>query len=221
MTKFAALCESKTLPKTTDVSDMTNDLDSNLISRVSARHTSCMVIALLLVVSGCTQEMANQPRVDVMEPAKFEFMTPSNRTPVPGTIARGQRWEITPETTGRDGDQLVAKIPVPVTAELVKRGQERFNIYCSACHGMTGSGDGLVVQRGFPAPPSYHIERLQNVSDGHMYVTIKDGLGRMPQFGNRISIEDRWAIVSYIRALQLSQNAKADTLSEADLQNLK
>lgn len=176
--------------------------------------------AVLTLFAGCAQEMANQPRVDVMEPAKFEFETPANRTPVPGTIARGQSWEKTPVTTGRNGNQLVAKIPVPVTAELLERGRSRFDIFCKHCHGSTGSGDGLVVQRGFPAPPSYHIDRLREISDGHLFVTIKDGIGRMPRFGSRIDANDRWALVAYIRALQLSQNANSNELTPDDLQKL-
>ncbi|WP_437224131.1 c-type cytochrome [Planctomicrobium sp. SH661] len=191
------------------------------VNSFSLAPAGLTVMVMLLLAQGCAQEMANQPRVDVMEPAKFEFETPGNRTPVPGTIARGASWEVTPVTSGRDGDQLVAKIPVLVTEELLKRGQSRFDIFCKACHGPAGQGDGLVVQRGFPAPPSYHIDRLRNAPDGHLFVTIKDGLGRMPRFGNRIDADDRWAIVAYIRALQLSQNANTTQLPAADLEHLK
>jgi len=198
----------------------TNSIHRHAAGEISRKIVGCLACMVLLAM-GCSQEMANQPRVDVMEPAKFEFATPSNRTPVPGTVARGQVWELTPTTTGREGDHLVAKIPVPVTAELLERGAREFQIFCKHCHGNAGNGDGLVVQRGFPAPPSYHIDRLRNVPDGHLYITIKDGLGRMPRFGNRISIQDRWALVAYLRALQLSQNASTNQLSETDLQNLK
>lgn len=209
-----------------DKLQMTSNLYRNSFHRAFADHASRMILGSVVVIgllltAGCTQEMANQPRVDVMEPAAFEFLTPGNRTPVPGTIARGQSWEVTPVSSGRDGDQLVARIPVPVTPELLKQGQHQFGIFCKHCHGPAGNGDGLVVQRGFPAPPSYHIDRLRNVPDGHLYITIKDGLGRMPRFGHRIPMEDRWALVAYIRALQLSQNANTNQLSEADLQHLK
>lgn len=180
-----------------------------------------VLVSAQLLLAGCNQEMANQGRVDTMEPHAFAALTPANRTPVPGTIARGRDITVTPVNTGREGDQLVAKIPVPVTPELLARGQQRFNIFCSSCHGASGQGDGLVVQRGFPAPPSYHIDRLRDVPDGHLFVTIKDGIGRMPRFGNRISVEDRWAIAAYVRALQLSQNANSSELSPADLDHLK
>lgn len=200
-----------------------NSTNSNLrkVSPIAGGRTGVGLMLALLLASGCVQEMANQPRVDVMEPSPFEFLKPENRTPVPGTIARGQNFADTPANTGREGNELVAKIPIPVTEELLKRGQERYNIFCKYCHGDSGSGDGLVVQRGFPAPPSYHIERLRNISDGHLYVTIKDGLGRMPRFGNRIDVNDRWAIVAYIRALQVSQSATGSELSPSDLEHLK
>lgn len=198
----------------------TNSILRKFAPVIGGRNGAGLMLVLLMA-SGCVQEMANQPRVDVMEPSPFEFLTPENRTPVPGTISRGQNFANTPVNTGREGNELVAKIPIPVTEELLKRGQERYNIFCKYCHGDSGSGDGLVVQRGFPAPPSYHIERIQNTTDGHLYVTIKDGLGRMPRFGNRISVDDRWAIVAYLRALQVSQNATGSELSPSDLEHLK
>jgi len=204
---------------------MTQDTSFKLFIRHCAGtarrlRAGCVFPVVVAVLAGCSQEMANQPRVDVMEPPAFEFLTPSNRTPVPGTIARGQSWEKTPATTGRDGDQLLARIPIPVTEELLERGRSRFDIFCKHCHGFAGNGDGLVVQRGFPAPPSYHIDRLREISDGHLYTTIKDGLGRMPRFGSRIAVNDRWALVAYIRALQLSQNAKSGDLPQDDLEQL-
>ncbi len=174
-----------------------------------------------LFLQGCAQEMANQPRVDTMEPSHFEFETVQNRIPVPGTVARDRNLDQTPAQLGIENGVAVAKIPVPVTEALIARGEDRFNAFCQHCHGMTGAGDGMVVKRGFPAPPSYHIERLLNASDGQLFLTIKNGISRMPAFNNRIPVEDRWAIVAYIRALQLSQNIPADSLPEAERQNLK
>ncbi|WP_437185002.1 c-type cytochrome [Planctomicrobium sp. SH668] len=190
-------------------------------SSMKSWSVTALLMSAQLFLVGCTQEMANQGRVDTMEPHKVEFLTPDRRTPVPGTIARGQDYLVTPVNSGREGEQLLAKIPVPVTPELLARGQQRYNIFCSGCHGATGQGDGLVVQRGFPAPPSYHIDRLRDVPDGHLFVTIKEGVGRMPRFGNRIPSEDRWAIAAYVRALQLSQNATTDELNQSDLDHLK
>ena len=189
------------------------------------RHNAWSLVltaaSLAFWFQGCAQEMANQPRVDTMEPSNFEFNTIANRTPVPGTVARGKNFEQTPKQLGLENGEVVAKIPIPVTAELLARGENRFNVFCQHCHGMTGSGDGMVVQRGFPAPPSYHLERLINSPDGQMFLTITNGVSRMPAFRARIPVEDRWAIVAYIRALQLSQNVPADSLTEAERQNFK
>jgi mono/diheme cytochrome c family protein len=176
---------------------------------------------LVLLCCGCAQEMANQPRVDVMEPSAFEFETPANRTPIPGTIARGQRWQKTPELTGRTDSGLVQKIPLTVDDALLNRGREKFEIFCKHCHGMAGFGDGMVVQRGFPAPPSYHTDRLRQAPDGQLFLTITDGVGRMPWFRDRIVPEDRWAIVAYLRALQLSQNSNSQDLPASDREQLK
>lgn len=178
-------------------------------------------LSVSLLVQGCAQEMANQPRVDALEPSHFQFMNDvTNRTPVPGTVARGRNLEMTPVQTAMDNGSVVKSIPVPVTEELLARGQQRYNIFCQHCHGLTGNADGMVVQRGFPAPPSYQLERLKTAADGQLFLTIQNGVSRMPAFGNRISVEDRWAIVAYIRALQLSQSASADSLEEVDREAL-
>ncbi|SFI58866.1 c-type cytochrome [Planctomicrobium piriforme] len=178
-------------------------------------------VAGLALIQGCAQEMANQPRVDVMKPSHFSFESVANRTPVPGTIARGQNIETTPVQTGWDGSSLAKTIPVTVDEAFIERGRDRYNIFCQHCHGMAGNGDGMVVQRGFPAPPSYHSDRLRDAPDGQFFVTIRNGIGRMPSLGTRIPVEDRWAIVAYVRALQLSQNIPVDALPEADRQKVK
>ena len=107
---------------------------------------------------------------------------------------------------GPDGKPLDA-FPFPVTKEVIERGQERFNIYCSPCHGRLGNGDGMIVRRGFRHPPSYHIDRLRSRPNGYIYDVITNGFGAMPDYAAQIAPRDRWAIVAYIRALQLSQNA--------------
>jgi len=189
------------------------------------KRTNSSVVTVLacaaLILQGCAQEMANQPRVDTMEPSPFEFNVIANRTPVPGTIDRSRNLDQTSEQLGIENGAPVQTIPVPVTEELLARGQNRFNVFCQHCHGMSGSGDGMVVQRGFPAPPSYHTERLLNFSDGQLFLTIKNGVSRMPAFGNRIPVEDRWALVAYIRALQISQNVPVDSLSAEEREHLK
>lgn len=169
------------------------------------------------ILPGCAQEMANQPRVDTLEPSHFAFANDiANRVPVTGTVSRSKNLDQSPKFTGIENGVAVERIPVDVTPELLARGQQRYNIFCQHCHGQSGAADGMVVKRGFPAPPSYGLERLKNATDGQLFLTIKNGVSRMPAFGNRIDAEDRWAIVAYIRALQLSQDAPSNTLSDAD-----
>lgn len=108
-----------------------------------------------------------------------------------------------------DAQLKTASIPFPVTREVLDRGQERFDIYCSPCHGRTGDGNGMIVQRGFPQPPSFHLDRLRTAPDGHFYDVITHGFGTMYNYAARVKPTDRWAITAYIRALQLSRNADA------------
>jgi mono/diheme cytochrome c family protein len=115
--------------------------------------------------------------------------------------------------TGRQGDDnLVSEIPVPVTKELLERGESRFNIYCTPCHSRLGDGEGMVVQRGFAEPPSYHIDRLRDAPIGHYFDVMTNGFGAMHSYASRVEPKDRWAIAAYIRALQLSQNAQVSDL---------
>lgn len=130
------------------------------------------------------------------------------RKPVAGTIARGELHEDDAYWRGRDDiDSAIAHIPVPVTMQLIERGQKRFNIYCSPCHSRIGDGRGIVVQRGMLPPPSFHDDRLRKVGDGYIFNVITNGIRNMPSYKAQIPVEDRWAIVAYFRALQRSQNA--------------
>jgi len=173
------------------------------------------------LLAGCVQEMENQPRIESLEGSHFFADGLGSRPQVPGTIARGQAWETTPVTTGKDAEKPVEHNPVPITSELLERGQMLFHINCRHCHGPSGYGDGIVVQRGFPSPPSYHIDRLRDAPDGRLFEVITQGHGRMPPFKNFIAAEDRWAIVAYVRALQLSQHAERAMLSNGDLNELE
>lgn len=178
--------------------------------------------ACLALCAGClVQRMADQPRVGTLQESDFYPDGQGSRPQVPGTVARGQIWERTPVTTGRKDGRLVRRIPIDVDAKLLSRGRKLFGIFCSHCHGHAGYGDGMVVQRGFSHPPSYHIERLQNAPDGHFFRVITDGYRHMPTFRARIKPRDRWAIIAYIRALQLSQNAAPQELQEQDREQLK
>ncbi len=131
----------------------------------------------------------------------------SARPEVPGTVARGHLEADSAFYTGRVNGQLVTALPVPLTLKLLERGQERFNVFCSPCHDRTGYGNGMIVQRGFQHPPSYHIDRLRQAPIGHFFEVPTRGFGVMPSYAAQVPAEDRWAIAAYIRALQLSQNA--------------
>jgi mono/diheme cytochrome c family protein len=142
--------------------------------------------------------------------------TSSARPLVEGTIARGTLQTDAAFFTGKNGAMLVSELPFPVTKEVLDRGQERFNIFCRPCHDATGSGNGLVVQRGYPKPSTYHSDRLRKVEAGYFFDVITNGFGRMPDYRAQITPRDRWNIVAYIRVLQLSQHAAAADLPEAD-----
>ena len=132
----------------------------------------------------------------------------------PHTIARGHLDEDEAFYTGKIGPNLVTTFPFPITRSVLLRGQERFDIYCAPCHGRTGDGHGMVPQRGFPTPPSYHIDRLREAPVGHFFDVITHGYGVMYSYAARVDPSDRWAITAYIRALQLSHDAKISDVPE-------
>jgi mono/diheme cytochrome c family protein len=175
------------------------------------------VVALVgtaLAVSGCRQDMHDQPKIKPLAENDF-FADGSGARPLPaGTVARGELHADKALYTGRNADDsLLTEPPMPVTRELLLRGRERFNIFCSPCHGQTGAGDGMVVQRGFKQPPSYHIDRLRMAPIGYIFFVMSNGFGQMPNYSAQIPVEDRWAIAAYVRVLQLSQHFEADKLS--------
>jgi mono/diheme cytochrome c family protein len=166
-------------------------------------------ISYLLFCPGCRRDMFLQPSEKPLERSDFFRDNQMASRPLPAhTVARGQLEEDEAFYTGKIGQNLVAEFPLPITREVLQRGQERFDIYCAPCHGRTGEGNGMIPQRGYPAPPSYHIERLRAAPVGHFFDVITRGYGVMYSYANRVEPEDRWAIAAYIRALQLSRNAK-------------
>ena len=171
---------------------------------------------LVLITAGCRQDMHNQPKFRPYTYSGFWNDARSMRPPVDHAIARGQLKTDSAFYRGRSGGQLVAEIPMKVTKDLLLRGQNRYNIYCTPCHGATGDGEGMVVQRGFKHPPSYHIERLRHQPADHFYDVISNGYGSMISYASRIAPPDRWAIVAYVRALQLSQNATVGVVPAAE-----
>lgn len=191
-------------------------------------NTKLLLLAPLALgaLSGCTRDGKFQP-VDMwngsrLKPYEGFHFFPNNseaQTPPSGTVARSENRTNEPLYYGTQNGTLVTYNPLVRDAKspgeklaILQRGQERYQIYCQPCHGLAGYGDGLIIKRGLAVPPSYHEQRLINASDGHIYDVIANGYGSMYSYGSRVPTEDRWAIVAYIRALQLSQRAPASSV---------
>lgn len=176
--------------------------------------------AVAMLLFGCRLDMHLQPKY--LPYAKTDFFADgrSERQPVPGTVARGQLRTDELFYTGRENGVVVDKFPFAITRADLERGRERYNVYCTPCHDYTGSGRGMIVQRGFPQPPSYHIQRLREAPVGHFFEVMTNGFGAMYSYAARIEPADRWRIAAYIRVLQLSQNAKIDDVPESERQSL-
>ncbi len=210
----------------------------SLTRRVSMGMT---VLALFATFVGCWQDMADQPHFEPLETSDFFANGQAARPLVPGTVARGQLRIDTVFFEGKVRGKAVETYPLHkvaehfrvaeqfrlsggderVMAQILDRGRERFDIFCAACHDRTGNGQGMVVQRGFPRPPSYHSDRLRDEPVGHFYDVITHGFGRMPDYADQISPADRWAIIAYVRALQLSQHAHVGELPALDREALQ
>jgi len=165
------------------------------------------ILLATLILAGCRQDMQDQPRFKPLAESGFYADLRSARPPVEGTVARGQLDEDVYFYTGKLGNNPGDYMPFPVTDDVLARGRERFNIYCAPCHSRLGDGNGMIVQRGFRAPPSYHAERLRKAPLGYFFDVMTEGFGAMPEYASQIPPRDRWCIVAYIRALQLSQDA--------------
>ena len=177
---------------------------------LSLRKIRMAGFAGILLLAGCRQDMHDQPRFKPLAKSDFYADLRSARPPVEDTVARGQLHEDQYFYTGMigGGNTPGDYMPFPVTAEVLARGRERFNIYCSPCHSRLADGNGIVPSRGFPKrPPSFHIERLRKAPLGYFFDVMTHGFGVMLDYSAQIPPEDRWKIVAYIRALQLSQNA--------------
>jgi mono/diheme cytochrome c family protein len=171
-----------------------------------------LLAAAVLMLAGCREDMQNQPYYRPLRENTFYADKRSARPIIAGTVARGHLDADTYFYTGKVGSNDGDYLPFPVTAEIMARGQQRFNIYCSPCHSELGDGNGMIVQRGFKRPPSYHIDRLRRAPIGYFFDVMTNGFGAMPDYSQQVTPEDRWAIAAYIRALQLSQHA-----TEADV----
>ncbi len=188
---------------------------------------------LTVILTGCEQgrisdkppihlnpNMDTQQKYVAQRASKFFADGMVNRMPVKGTVAVTEGFEDTRYFYGKDeAGKVIAKAPLPFTLIRLKRGRERFNIYCAPCHGLTGNAKGIVVDRGFLPPPTFHQDKVRQYPDGHIFDVITNGFKNMPSYRHQIPVADRWAIVGYVRALQRSQNAAAadvpaDTLKQ-------
>ena len=172
-------------------------------------------LAAGLLAAGCRQDMHDQPKFKPYAKSDFFADRRSARPLVDGTIARGHLRDDAVLYTGKAGGQPVGAFPFAVTAEMMARGQERFDIFCSPCHGRTGAGDGMIVRRGYRKPPTFHQDRLRQAAPGYVFDVITNGFGAMPDYAQQIPVRDRWAIAAYVKALQRSQHAAADRLPAA------
>jgi mono/diheme cytochrome c family protein len=179
-------------------------LRSGAVARL--RGIACLG-AIGMLLAGCRLDMHVQPKYLPYEPTNFFDDGRSERPVVVGTVARGHLHLDELLYMGRENGVLADKFPFPITRADLDRGRERYNIYCTPCHDYTGSGHGTIVQRGFPPPPSFHIDRLRNAPPGHFFDVMTNGLGSMYSYATRVEPEDRWRIASYVRALQLSRQA--------------
>jgi mono/diheme cytochrome c family protein len=192
-----------------------------MASRQFVEPLSCLsrgafLCACIAVAAGCHRDMYDQPRYEPLDKSDFFDDHRASRPLPPGVVAFQAPPTDDAKHSGRENGKLVEQIPIPVDLAVLNRGQERFNIFCSNCHGRTGEGHGMIVLRGFKQPPTYHSIRLRGLPVGHFFEVISLGYGQMPAYANQTSVEDRWAIAAYIRALQLSQFADASDLSTAE-----
>jgi mono/diheme cytochrome c family protein len=165
------------------------------------------LVLLLLLCAGCRRDMFDQPKIRPLRDSQF-FTDGRSARPVPaGTIEYMDRDAGEAIEQGTTNGNFVATIPIPVDERLLTRGQERFDIYCSPCHGRVGDGRGMIARRGFIQPADLHTERVRSAPPGYLYAVITNGFGAMPEYRDQVRLRDRWAIVAYIRALELSRHA--------------
>ncbi len=167
-----------------------------------------LCIGLFGVLASCRQDMHDQPKYKPQQGSDFFADGRSNRPLLSGTIARGRLSEDELLDTGKSNGEFSKLFPFEVTAKVLERGMSRYGIFCAPCHDATGAGNGMVVQRGMKQPVSFHIPRLQEAAVGYYFDVMTNGFGAMYDYSDRIKVEDRWAIVAYVRVLQKAQSAK-------------
>lgn len=201
--------------------------ETNLLARASTRRWAGLALTLAagILTGACRQDMHNQPKYKAYRESRFFADGEEMRQPIAGTVARGRSAERDAAFLREDDlfytaftpdGELLATLPMPVTPALLTRGQQRFNVFCAPCHDQSGTGRGMIVQRGFKQPLTYHSERLRTMPIGYFYDVITNGFGQMSSYSAQVTPEDRWAIAAYIRALQVAQYAPAAALSATD-----
>jgi len=178
------------------------------------------VTGMALLFCGCRLDMHIQPKYLPDWPSKFFADGRANRPAVPGTVARGELRIDELMYSGTENGALSNRFPFPITRADLERGRERYNIYCSPCHDYTGTGHGMIVQRGFPQPPSYLLPRLRQAPVGHFYQVMTNGIGAMYSYSARVTPADRWRIAAYIRVLQLAGSGTLQDVPQAERQKL-
>jgi mono/diheme cytochrome c family protein len=198
---------------------------------------SFALLTVLILLSGCAREkpgqeppvhlnpnMDLQPKYRPQAESKFFSDGSTMRVPVEGTVAQGGLKENTAYFEGRDANgEFIVGMPdsIALTMNLLERGQQRFDIYCAPCHGRVGDGQGIVVTRGLVPPPTFHSDRIRQMPNGQIFETITNGLRNMPAYKYQIPVEDRWAIISYLRALERSQNATVEDVPQSMRDEIK
>jgi hypothetical protein len=173
-------------------------------------------LCVFVVSVACRQDMHDQPKLKPLAKSDFYADRRGSRPQVEGTIARGQLVDDSAFYTGKVDGQLTSELPVKLSPELLATGRTRFDTFCAPCHGRIGNGNGMVVQRGFKKPNSFHIDRIRQMPVGHFFDAMTNGFGAMADYRAQVPVADRWAIAAYVRALQLSQNARLPDVPESE-----
>jgi mono/diheme cytochrome c family protein len=174
----------------------------------------------IFAIAGCRQQMADQPHQRPLEVSNFFDDGMASRPLEPGTVARTGREQDSYMLSGKIDGKLADAFPFEITMDVLKRGQERYEIFCSPCHDRLGTGQGMIVRRGFTPARSFHELRLRDAPAGHYFEIMTQGFGPMPSYANQLSEQDRWAVIAYIRALQFSRNARINELPPEDREKL-
>jgi hypothetical protein len=186
-----------------------------------ARKFGPLALLTLVLATGCRMDMHDQPKYQSYEASDFFPDGRASRVPPEGTVAQGQLRDDDLLYSGKLNGKDSELFPFPITLDVLKRGQERFNIYCSPCHDRVGTGRGIIVRRGMKRPPSFHSARLREAPPGHFFNVITNGFGAMFSYASRLRPEDRWAVIAYIRALQLSQDATEGDVPKEDMEKVE